>query len=111
MDRLHHSIELLQDVVVPEKKNGKSSAVEKLGSSDILVGRLGMLTAVEFDDQAMLHATEVGDERRDWVLTSKLRASALPSTQPLPEQTLGVGLIATEFPSVRRQPAHDSPSP
>ena len=43
-----------------------------------------MLTAVDFDDQAGIDASEVGDERADGDLTAELLAAQLTIAEPLP---------------------------
>jgi hypothetical protein len=58
------------------------------------VGRGRMLATIELDDQVMLGAAEVDNERPDWMLPAKLDAEELAITKPGPEATLGVRLRA-----------------
>ena len=106
MDHVDHGIQLPQDFCIQEAKYLLPLALLELGPSQILLTRRGMLTSVELDNQATLHTTEIGDKRWNRMLTAKLRPSALPAAQAVPQPTLGIGLIVAEATSVCGQPRH-----
>jgi hypothetical protein len=65
-----------------------------------------VLTAIELEDETTIWAAEVDDERRNWMLATKLRASALPIAETLPEPAFRIGLIVAEATSVGDEPRH-----
>jgi hypothetical protein len=72
-DRIQHRPSLSQNLVIPETKNRITMVVQPSCSAFISQG-LGMLAAVDFDDQALLTAEKVGEERSEWHLPYELVA-------------------------------------
>ena len=106
MNHVDHGIELPQDFCIPKAKDLIPLALEECGPSQILLRHGGMLTSIELDHQATLHTTEIGDKWGNRMLTAKLRPSALPAAQAVPQLTLGIGLIVAEATSGCGQPRH-----
>ena len=57
---------------------------------------LGMLAAVELDEQLFGHAGEVHDVRTDRLLAPELVAAKLLLAQVVPEEAFGVGLALAQ---------------
>ena len=51
----------------------------------ISLGLLGMLSAIELDDQARFHTTKVGDVGANRMLSAKLRPGKLAATHVTPQ--------------------------
>jgi hypothetical protein len=83
---------------------------EKFGSPRVVTLLLGVLTAIEFNDQSALDAGEVGDVEADRVLASEFVPSELAIAQEVPKLALGVGLTSTQFASLV-SPPHPNPLP
>ena len=81
-DCVDNRIEIQQYVVVPETQYPEPLRLKVAGASSITRGR--MLRAVKLDHQLFGQAGEVGDIRRNRVLTAKLEAFQLATTQALP---------------------------
>jgi hypothetical protein len=77
---LHDAIQVAQDVVVPETQHAVAFAFQE-GSSSLIHGAFGVLTAVSFDDQPAVLAYKVGNERADGLLAAKLGVSELVIAQ------------------------------
>jgi hypothetical protein len=63
----------------------------------LVIGQPGlgaMLITVQFDDQLPLEANEIGDERTNGLLASKLETVKLPAAKDVPQLTLDQGLFA-----------------
>ncbi len=107
MDHLNHRVELQQDLGIPKAKYLVPLALKELRPPPVFLRHVGMLPAIEFDHQPMLHTAEIGHEGWDRVLPAKLGPSALPAAEAVPQSTFGVGLIVAEATSAGRQPRHD----
>ncbi len=69
----------------------------QIGISTLVVGfALGVLIAVEFDDEARAQASEVGDVWADWALTAKSVACELALAEARPEPLLSVGGVRSQ---------------
>jgi len=75
MDHLDHGIKLQQDFRIPKPEYFISLALEELGPSPILLRLRGMLTAIELNHQAPLHATEIGDKW--WKPSPRMRGEGM----------------------------------
>lgn len=96
-DSREHHFGFAQHIMVPEAEDPKPLRFEKRRPLLVVLRPLGVLPAVEFDDEAHLHAAEVSDERANRHLSSKFRSSDLLGAQTRPEASLGVGLVAAEL--------------
>jgi hypothetical protein len=95
-DRLQHSRCVFQDVVVPEAENAKALRLEIAGADRVLLNAIGMLAAVDFDDELGGEAQEVGEVSTIRHLAAELgvRKSLAKSA---PQALLGLSCIATEL--------------
>ena len=72
--------------------------VAEVGVAALVAFRVvGMLAAVEFDDQARIEAGEVGDVGADGSLAAEAVAVELASAEARPEMLFGVGGVFAEF--------------
>jgi hypothetical protein len=71
---VRHIIRPQEHIVVPEPEHAKPERLQCLGSAQIVTALLKMLASVEFEDQPLLDAAEIGDVAMDRVLPAKLRA-------------------------------------
>ncbi len=92
---------LLQDLVIPETQD-QITLGHQPGVSHPVLCTTQMLTPIDLDDQPGLQAGEIDDIRADGYLSSKLVASELPATQPLPESALGIGHVGAQVPRALR---------
>ena len=86
-DRIEYGRYSRHDVAVPEaddQETGRFESFCPLGIADNLL-RLGMLTAIEFDNQAGVQAAEVGDVTGDGRLPPEFQAVETAVAQVLPE--------------------------
>ena len=80
---LDYTLGVREDVVIPKAEHAPAFGAEPGGSPSV-VTILCVLAAVGFDDQAMLGAGEIGDERADWVLPAEAVSdeAAIPQCRP-----------------------------
>jgi hypothetical protein len=71
---LQHSFDILHYLVVPEAQYAIAFLCQKSSPSSILLHLRGMLTPIQFHDQATFRAAEVGDEATDRMLSPELCA-------------------------------------
>jgi len=86
----------LQYVVVPEPQNLPAFLTQER-IAPVVIARLGMLSAIGFDNQAGFWTGKIDDVRCDDELTAETKPQ-LPIAQDLPKGTLRICRIATEFP-------------
>ena len=93
-DILRDAFAVAHHVAVPIAQQSPTGG-GKIGRAPDVMAAVGVLSAVELDDQARTAAGEVRDIRPDGVLPREARAQ--PS-EDAPEQALGIGRIATKMP-------------
>jgi hypothetical protein len=81
---LQHAISVLQDIIVPEAKDGQALSFKERRSTVVLHRPFGVLSAIDFDDKASFAADEVTDEWSDPSLASELEPAQLPIAQTSP---------------------------
>jgi hypothetical protein len=74
-DRFQHAFGVLIQFVVPDPEDGPSFLREERITLPIVIG-VGVLAAIEFDDELRLPAGEVCVIGADWELAGKLWAQA-----------------------------------
>ena len=82
-----------ENIVVPKAQHAKPVRSEKGISLRIVVRLLDMLASIQLDDDMRLDTREIADVWTDRVLSAKFEAGQLPSTEPIPEQVLGMGRV------------------
>jgi hypothetical protein len=75
---------------------------EPSGSPFIIRNRLGVLTAIEFDDQLTVYAGEIDDKRTNRNLAAELQSGQSAAAELEPENALDGGLVSTELTSAVR---------
>jgi hypothetical protein len=98
-DKQQHPFSIAQHVVIPESDNAISASLEPFGADTVVIG---MLTAIDLDDQLSFRAEEIGDVRSDWVLSPETSSVQLLAPQTEPQSLLSIGEIATQFAGERR---------
>ena len=88
-NRLEHCFGVGEDVVVPEPNDSPATARQPLGAA-VIGGVLIVLTSICFDDEPMLRAGEVDDERANGMLPPEPIAGEPSRTQVSPETDLSV---------------------
>ena len=71
---LQHSFDTLHHLIVPEAQDVIASMYQESGPPSIPLRLRGMLTPIQFHDQATFRAAEVGDEGTDGMLSPELCA-------------------------------------
>jgi hypothetical protein len=90
-----HAVGIPHDVVVPKPQNAPTRSLQKRVSPDI-GWIVGVLTAVDLNDQGMRGAREIDNEGTNWNLAAKLDAAQTAVAQQTPHDALRVGLIPAE---------------
>src|SRR6266498_739326 len=99
-DSLQHPTDVSQHFIVPEPENPIAVSFEERSTLRIGFTLTCVLPAVQFDDELYFGTTEVGDEWPDGMLAPDLGPGELPITQPPPERSLGIRLVAAKAPCV-----------
>ena len=87
---------------IPVPKSDHTIALRHQPSRPVLVRlqpSLSVLAAIGLDDQPMVQAYEIRNVRADRVLTPELATAKPTATDQKPEETLGVGHLATKLAS------------
>ena len=80
---------LLQDIMVPETKNGKTLGAHELVAFAV-VRAFSVLAAVDFDDEFLFSATKVGEVGTDRKLAGEFVTVQFATLQFKPKQSLGL---------------------
>jgi len=72
---LQHRFDILHHLVVPEAQYAIALLCQKSSPSSVRFRLRGMLTAIQFHDQATFRAAEVGDEKTDGMLAPEFCAA------------------------------------
>ena len=85
-DTRHHPFQILQYVMVPESDDSESVTFETRSPGGVLAGFIiiGMLAAIDFDDEPPLEAAEIDDLIADRMLAAKLCFLEAAGTKLLP---------------------------
>ena len=95
-DGLDHRLCPHQNIIVPEPNNPPLLGSRHHAAAHIPRGPV-VLRTISLDHQTKLGAGKVNNEWRDQVLTAKLAASHTSIADEKPQQTLGIGGIASEI--------------
>ena len=110
-DDLQYGIGFVQHLVIPEAQHTPAVQLQKLGA--LLVVRqtiaMGVLAAVELNNEVGWHAGKVGKVGASGVLAAEFVAGKLLRAQVVPEQALGVGGLLAQGAGILRP--HPSPLP
>ncbi len=97
VNRGQHRIKLLQNLVVPEAHHTIPAAFEERCPQRVVLDAVGMLAAVELNDQSTFKATEVDNIRADRKLTPELLTAESPIPQAMPEATFSVCEVSPQL--------------
>jgi hypothetical protein len=79
-----------------DTEDRQASLLHPAVAVDVLLAAVGVIGAVEFDDEADLGAEEIGEEWAEGVLAAELVAADFAVAQAGPEDLLGDGLVSAE---------------
>src|SRR5687767_8250657 len=85
-----HAGQFPQDLGVPEPKDAIAFGVDE-GCAALVVLRLRVLTAVDFDNEHSVAARKIGDVWTDWILADELQSIDASVANEIPEVTFGRG--------------------
>jgi len=94
-DYSENTIQILQNLVVPEPENPIALVIQKPRPRIIMLDSLHMVTAIDFDDQFRRMRREIRKERSKRNLPAKTRRGEL-LPQRVPKPCLGLGSVATQ---------------
>jgi hypothetical protein len=100
IDRAKNLLDILKHLDVPESKHAVSLGIEKRCADFIFFGALDVLCAIQFDDEPPFSRAEISKVRPERELSAKLGATHLASSQMMPQNSFGVGLLAPQASSV-----------
>ena len=95
-NHLKNAVHVLHHVIVPEADHPIALGLEKRRSCRVAMV-FGMLSAINLDNQLLLAAEKVGDERPDWHLAREFEPVELTAAQMSPEEALGIGRAISEL--------------
>jgi len=107
--RLKHTFDVSQDVMIPESYDMVARLLQNSGSRCICLDSLGMLTAVDLDDDFQIQSDKIDDVACDGLLAFELDAVEAPAAQLAPHQLLGIRHLASQ--STRTLAHRRAPSP
>ena len=94
-DHFQNAIPIAQDIRTPETENAVAFRLEPSITLDITFA-LGMLSAIDFDDQTSVMTNEIDNEASDRSLASKSQSVQPMSAQRRPKTLLSVGHFAPQ---------------
>ena len=98
-DRLNNAIDIAQHVIIPEPQNEITVGFKISRALRIFGTPLGVLSTINLNYQTSGLTAEIHDVRFDWHLPPEFQPIEPAVAQLEPQRTLGVGLIAPQFPS------------
>jgi hypothetical protein len=85
-----HAIDVVQHFIVPEPEDTEPLATHEIISPRVVCARIGVLTAIDFNNNQCLQACKVRDVGSNSHLSAKLVPFELTEAQVAPELALGV---------------------
>jgi hypothetical protein len=95
IDRRKNAGHILDDVVIPESQDTITRR-GKIGSPVLIGSAIGMLPAIQFDNNPELMAGEVSEVRTDCRLTPKMMLLERRLSQMLPELLFSFGHVTPQ---------------
>jgi hypothetical protein len=87
---LEYTVEIFQHFVIPESQHSKSVLFEDCGSMVVLRHAIGVLAAIELNDQPCFDTCEVNDVSGNRQLSAELEVAQAPPTQMCPKKSLDI---------------------
>jgi hypothetical protein len=88
-NRFEHAFGAGEDIVVPESNDSPAMARQPFGAA-VIGGVLAVLASICFDDEPLLSAGKVDDERSNGMLPPEAIAGEASRTQVSPQTDLGI---------------------
>ena len=95
-DHLQNTADIAQDVVIPEPQDAVVARAQPL-VADQVFRTIGVLPAIDFDDQSAVTADKIDRVRPDRLLTNKFVAEHAARPQLLPQKALGRGRVSSQI--------------
>jgi len=97
-DGLKHAFRILEHIDIPEPQDAITSLHQPLRSAFIVrdLFLLGVLAAIQFDNEICRRTKEIGIVRPDRMLTSKSNAAKAFVADEIPQPAFGLGLVCAE---------------
>ena len=105
-DDFQYAVGVAEHIVVPETDDAEAVGFDQSGAFDV-VEVVGMLAAIEFDDEAQAATGEVGDIRADGILENEFRILDLTVADALPQAFFRFGAVAAKGAGDARQFCQD----
>jgi hypothetical protein len=87
---LKYTFEIFQHFVIPESQDSKSILFEDCGSMVVLRHAIGVLAAIELNDQSCFDTCEVNDVSGNRQLSPEFEFAQAPSAQMCPEHPFDI---------------------
>ncbi len=87
---IDHAIGIGQDLIIPESKHPPALTLQPCRPATVGL-TIGMLSAIDLDDEAVGDAGEIEDEWTERMLPPELITFQTPSAQSRPQPTFGIG--------------------
>jgi hypothetical protein len=109
--RLKNTVDVSQDVMIPEAHDVIAGFFQDSGSRSIRGGSLRVLAPVDLDYELQVKRYKVHDVARDRLLAFELGTLEPPPSQLAPHQLLGIGHPASQRPCMLVHREAPSPDP
>ena len=96
-DALQHSIDIRQNLIIPKSKDQKTGIIQNSGPTRFTLDVLGVLTAVNLNNQLRFLTEKIRDKSSDRDLSAKLQAAKTPATNMEPKFQFGIRLVAPKL--------------
>jgi hypothetical protein len=103
-NRALHRLKLACYLIIPEPQNTITAAFEKHIPLRVFRDRFRVLPAVQLDNEIPLSTDEINDALSNRMLTTESCFFEKVASEPRPQSTLAIGLIAAEPPGESRLP-------
>ena len=99
-DCIKYFLDVCKHLIIPESQNPVVPRLQKRSSNFIFLRKLGVLGAIQFDNQALLDRAEVSEVGPNRMLTPEFCVLHPAAPQVSPQNSFCVGLFATQPSSV-----------
>jgi hypothetical protein len=100
VDCVEYFVHIYKHLIVPESKHSIVARLQKRSTNFIFLRKLGVLGAIEFNDEASFDRAEVSEVRTDRVLTPEFCVTHSTAAQMSPQQSFSVGFFSPQPPRV-----------
>lgn len=84
------SLGILQNIIIPETDDAEAERLQFAGALGVILFLDGMLTAIDFYDQRLVDAYEIGDVWADRMLATEFEALERTVSKAAPEFAFGI---------------------